>query len=340
VRAAVARGLALSGAQAVLPWVIARVERAASATERSGALEVIAALRAAPPSLLEWLQSDDSALVASAARAVLRGDPGTYRPVIEYLLDHPEPAVREAAIVAGLCWDSERAFVVCAQAALDAQAPSELALLLLSVLGGPRRHAQLVEQLSVEAARARVLFALGFSGNPALLPALVEHTRSEDALTSKLAAQAIAMITGIDLNDARFARAAAPADAAAEAAEESAALPALEDDDLEADLAPAPEDALELPDPDVIARFCADVAPQLDPRRRYLNGHAFGPESVLDALAHGPLRRRDGLALAFAIGTNGQVWLDTRRFCAEQRAQIAAAGALGVRSIASRFSRY
>ena len=337
VRIAAARGLAQGGAKHVLAWAIDRFNQPASAAERSGALEVIAALRAEPPLLLEWLQSDDAALVAAAARAAQHGDPQKYRPVIEYLLEHPAREVREAALIAGLCWESERAFGACAQAALEPAAPSELAMVLLAALGGPRQHARLAEQLQLETARKPALFALGFSGNPTLLPALLEQVRSDDALTSKLAAQAIATITGLDLKDEGFARTAPPA---AEAVEAADALPALEDDDLAADLTPAPEDALELPDAAAIARFCEQIAAQLDPRRRYLNGHVFGPEAVLDALERGPLRRRDALALLFTIGTAGQLAIDTRAFCSEQRAQIEAARARAVRSIASRFSSY
>jgi uncharacterized protein (TIGR02270 family) len=208
-------------------------------------------------------------------------------------------------------------------------------MLMLAILGGPRHHARLAEQLSVKTACKPALFALGFSGNPALLPALLQSLRSVDAQTSKLAAQAIATITGLDLKAEGFTRAAPAEDSEAQAA---AALPALEDDDLEADLVPAPEDALELPDPDAITRYCEQVASQLDPKRRYLNGHSFGPEAVLDALRRGPLRRRAALALAFRVGTHGQVAIDTNALCAQQRAQMEAAAA--VRSIASRFSGY
>lgn len=337
-RSALARGLAHSGHARALPWARDRLEHAASDAERSGALEVIAAMRAEPPPVLQWLQSDDAALVASATRAGLCADPQRHLPVMEYLLEHPARDVRETALLAALCWGSSRSFAVCERMALDESASSAPAMALYAVLGGPAQHARLAERLAQPAARNAALFALGYSGAPALLPALLEHLRSDDPLTSKLAAQAIAMITGLDLNDEAFARPAAPdATAESEAKEELEALPALEDDDLGADLAPAPEAALELPDAHAITRACEQLVPQLDPKRRFLGGRPYGPDTVLDALERGPMRRRETLALAFAIGTAGQAWIDTRAFSAEQRAQIAAARALGVRSIGSGF---
>jgi uncharacterized protein (TIGR02270 family) len=297
----------------------------------------VAARGLPPPPLLEPLQSDDPELIAAAASAARRADARTHLPVIEHLLGHPAGAVREAALVPALAWGSQRAWDACRSWALDPAAPCPLALNLYAALGGRGEHERIARLLQSAPHRAAALFALGLSGSVAQLPALLPWLRGDDPLLGKLAAQSLSMITGIDLGDEALARAGEP-EPADEDDDAASTLPELADDDLEADLVPAPETALPELDADAVERRAQEVVDRLAAEQRHLAGAPFGPAALLDALEHGPQRRRHALALALGIRGGGQLWLDTRAFTARQHADIHAARALALRSLPSPFA--
>jgi uncharacterized protein (TIGR02270 family) len=135
----------------------------------------------------------------------------------------------------------------------------------------------------------------------------------------KLAGVACAAITGLPVSAAL--RASGPA------AEPDEPVP-LAAEDLSADLLPRPEDALPLLDAGAAAAWWAEHRSRFERGRRYLNGAPWGRESVLVALAHGPMRRRHALALELAVRTRGRASVETRALTARQRAEVAAAAAM------------
>lgn len=341
VRRAAVRACALAGSPELQAWVLRALADAREPAACSALLASAAALGCAPPPLLAWLQSDDAGLVTAAALAARRADARTHLPVMEHLLGHPEPSVREAALVTALSWGSQAAWSACRSWALDPSAHSSLALSLYAALGGRGEHARIAGLLGAGAHGRQALFALGLSGNVAHVPALLQWLRAEDPLLAKLAAQSMSMITGVDLGDDAFARKDAPPEQAADAnADADAALPPLGDDDLDADLAPAPEQALPEPDAEAIERFWHDNAGRFAPEQRYLAGEPFGFEVVLRQLEHGPQRRSHPLALALAVRTAGRIWLDARAFTAEQRASLQRARTDAPRSLPSPFAGF
>jgi uncharacterized protein (TIGR02270 family) len=339
VRLAVARACALSHDAALEQWAQTRISKATNEHEIQALLELFAARGMDPPNLLEFLQSADGALVASAARAARHGEPGTYLTIMERLLEHVHVAAREPALINALTWGSKRAWNTCEKWALDANVLHPLSMTLYAALGGPTQHTRLDEQLTRGAALDSALFALGFSGNPAQVPVLLEHVRSAQVREAKLAAQAIATIIGIDLEQPDFVLPPEqpPADQGAAATSDRGQeepLPPLEED-VEIDLSPIPEDALPSPNADAIAHFWHKAAARFATERRYLAGQLHSPAAVVSYLEHCPLRRRHALALAFSIASGDRPRLATRAFSTDQVRQLAV-----LRANPPRFVRY
>jgi uncharacterized protein (TIGR02270 family) len=352
-RRAAARACALAPAEHLTAWLPRRFESATSVVARTSLLEIGARAGARLPPLIEWLQHGDPAVARAAAGAARFGDPAMHLPVLEYLLDHADEGVRDAALVAALAWDSRKAWSACAREALDEKTPHALPMALYAALGGPAEHDRLAA-LSTRPGHTRdVLFALGFSGDVRLLPLLVKHAESPVETERKLAAQAVAMITGVDLTTvARAADAPAPPAAKSPAApaaaspaaagqvpapttvaapdlEAATTLPPLEEDDLSADLVPGAESALPDPDAAALRRHCQDVAQRASPDRRLIAGAPCDPAALLRELERAPLGQRHTLALALFVRAGGAsaAWVDTRAFAKEQRARLSRAQA-------------
>jgi uncharacterized protein (TIGR02270 family) len=330
VRLAAARACGLAGGPRVSAWIANRLDADSSPQARASVFRVCARLGVRVPRLVEWLQSGDISVARAAAVAVKHADSAVYLPIVEYLLDHPDAVVRDGALVAALAWGSNAAWSKCVQWALESPPSScRLPMALSAALGGPMQHDALVAQLARQGRTRSALWALGFSGNARVIPALRAHLESEDASTRKLAAQAIAMITGLSLDTVEARKTApkvpgelAPAEQDPEAV---LSLPPLEEDDLDADLGPADEDAL--PDPDVAAvhQHCDRMLRQLAADRRLLGGKPFGLEVLISELYDAPLGRRHVLGLSLFIRSGATAWVDTRAFSAEQRRGIARA---------------
>jgi uncharacterized protein (TIGR02270 family) len=346
VRAAAVRGCAIAGGPELERWVLEGILDGRKPAEQASLLEVAALGHAELPALLEWLQSGEALVAGAAARAVRRADARRHLPVTEALLEDDDPDVREAALVAALAWSSPRATTACERLALDAGQSRRLPMALYALLGGPREHARLAEQLSRPTHRLDALFAVGYSGNADLLPLLLAQLESGHVLAAKVAAQAIATITGLDLrDDAFFAPAQVPPDAKKLARPEDdpearASLPPLEQDDLDGDVVPPPEDTLRPPNAVAIRRFCEAASGRLEPNRRYLDGRVFARDVLIDSLRHAPLARRHMLAIGLGVGTEGAVWLDTRAPTRRQVAHIAAIRATAGQPFARRFWRW
>jgi uncharacterized protein (TIGR02270 family) len=328
VRRASVRGIELAGPRArgthLEAWAIDRFHAQRSPEERAVVLP-LAAARLEPAVLLECLQSEHAELVAAAARVVARGPADGFTAAVERLLDHPREDVRRHALRAGLAWGSPHAWAECKQRAFVREPPEADSLTLYAALCAPAQHERLVE---LDASFA-LLFALGFTGNPSVLPMLLAHVGGKDELLAKVAAQSVALITGLDFQDDAYTLPEQPEDPL----EEASALPDLQDDDLDADLVPPPEAALARPNADAIGAFWEQTRGAFSPGQRYLLGRPITPASLLDALERAKMRMRHGLASALGIRTGGHAWLDTRALVCDQRARIAALRTLPLRFV-------
>lgn len=305
-----------------------RLHAAASADERCGLLEVLAARGAGHPLVIDLLGDDESATLAAALRvAPFCQGPGLVR-AIENHLDSSDPSVIEAALFAALVHESALAFDALESYAATGPVISPPLLALLAALGGPRQHAAIADRVGSAAHARAALFALGYSGNPAHAPLLLDRLRGPDETLAKIAAQSLSISFGLDLDDARFQlpprpssdlRELPPPEDDPEALE---ALPPFEGDDLDALPLPEPEDDLPAFDPDAIEREVARVSAGMQPGKRHLAGQVYSHAGLLDLLVRTPLRRRHTLAQALFIETCGSCHVDSRASVERQRHQL------------------
>ncbi|MFP2963640.1 TIGR02270 family protein [Myxococcus sp. 1LA] len=248
----------------------------------------------------------DPMVAAAGLRAASHGKLPIAPAVIQRALDSATRPLRDAAIVAGLQGGHRGAWAAC-QAAAEPNGPGgRLPLLLLAMNGDERDLKLLLERLSGEKSRPDALWALGFSGRVAAADACVEHMRHKP--TAALAGESFSAITGLSI-EADFA-------VPKEEAEEE--LAPLEDEDLDADLHPKPEDALPIPHPEKVMAWWHDLRPRLDAKQRYLAGTPLTPQALLEALMSVSMRRRHALALELALRSRGAIQVPTRRWVATQ----------------------
>lgn len=345
VRRAAARAGGLAANQNADRWVLARFGADVAPTEICGLLNYAAACRLAPPGpLFAWLQHTDATVVAAAVRAAAAADPMAHGAVFEWLLEHPDRAVRAEALFPSLLTGSPKAWVACERAALKDEAPSLTATSLYAALGGPAHHGKLAARLPENKARLACLYGLAFSGNVDLVPGLLPWLATGEPVTVKLVAQAIAAITGVDLDSPALRAGAAPPKAAPnelppadEDPEAQAALPPLEDDDLDTPPVPPPELALPDPNPAGFDTWWRESGGGFKSGVRHLGGKPLSPAAAADFLARAPLRLRHPVAQSIAIRSQGEVRLDTRAFSFVQTDELAAVKALPASRLHGKF---
>jgi uncharacterized protein (TIGR02270 family) len=309
-------------------WVASRFASRPNAPEQGSLLDLAAGLRVRLTPIVEWLQNDDAALAAAAARASVHSDPAVHRHVVDDLLEDERAPVRDAALVAALAWGTPRARSTLARLALDPKHPSGFFMALYAALGGPADHERLTDLLAQPACARHALLALGFSGNVRALGPLQRAVEGPDEGRRKLAAHAISMITGGAPAPAK-APAAPPPPAALPAAEDDpearASLPPLEDDALDADLAANAGESLPEPDVAKTREHCAEILRTRPADRRWLGGEPFTLDALVRRLAVAPLGHREVHAAALFVRSRGTAWVHTRRPVAVQRVQMAGA---------------
>lgn len=268
---------------------------------------------ATAPLCTPFLTHPEPQVAAAALRAACRARLPLEPAVLQRALDSGEPALRDAALVAGLMAGHRSAWAACQSATGSHEPGGRLPLLLLGMGGEERDVKRLLELLQDTKLHPDVLWALGFSGRVAAADVCVELMREKPV--AALAGEAFSAITGL-----RIAEQYAVPD---EEADEK--IPPLEEEDLNADLAPSPEDALPLPQPDQVAAWWQESRRHLDARQRYLSGQPFTPLALLNALVSAPMRRRHALALELALRSRGSLQVPTRAFVARQVAAWKAA---------------
>ncbi|RKG86091.1 TIGR02270 family protein [Corallococcus terminator] len=310
------RALALSPASGIFPALPALLkedtvpELLALVIEALGAQGLATAPLCAP-----FLSHPEPGVAAAALRAASSARLPLEPAVLQRALDSSAPVLRDAAILAGLLGGHRAAWTTC-QSVVGARVPGgRLPLLLLAMSGEERDVKTLLELLSDEKLRPDVLWALGFSGRITAADACVELLRHKPV--AALAGEAFSAITGLSMAE-QYAVARE---------EEDTALPPLEEEDLDADLASKPEDALPLPQPQAISEWWGEARQRMDVKHRYLSGQPFTPQALLEALLSAPMRRRHALALELALRSRGAVQMPTRAFVMHQLTALKAARA-------------
>ena len=226
-------------------------------------------------------------------------------------LDSGAPALRAAALEAGLVQGQRAVWRACQAAAEAADGMGSTARLLLALGGEEEDVARLVKLLDVPLLRRDTLWALGFSGRAVAAEACLAWL--DDPLLGGLAAEAFRAITGLKL-EGRFAR---------ERTEDDA-IPPLEED-LRTPLIPGPDDALPLAHASEVERWWGQARKGFEKGARVLGGRPFTAASLVEALETVPMRRRPPLSLELAIRTGGLHPVEPRTWVHVQRRQLAEA---------------
>ncbi len=251
--------------------------------------------------------------VAAAALRAARATPERVEArQIHALLDAPVPEVRDAAIDLGLSLGMRSALRCCQQLVAQQVRGSRRAMEWLALGGEPADLDVLLALTRVPALRAEAVWALGFSGRIAVAEAALEWMRDEDLRFARLGAEAFSAITGLELVGS-YRR---------ELTEEEAALP-LEEEDLDADLTPSPEEDLAAAHADAVAAWWADARKRFEPQTRYLRGRPFSAPVLQEALRQEPMRRRHLLAQEAAMRSRDAQRLETHASALQQGLALA-----------------
>lgn len=283
-------------------------------------LEVLVFRDEAPDSVLgRFLRHEDARLLAAALSGLRAPSRTRHHSVLSAGFTSVSPAVRGAAIEAGLRAGLREAWEACRLAVLKSQEREPLVLWAMGC--GEEEVASLVELLRAPERRADVLWALGFSGRVSAAEACLEWMT--DAKVARLAGESFCSITGLRL-------------------EGPLALPVdeLPEEELEADLTPRPENDLPIPDAEAIASWWHKSRGDFERGTRYLMGYPFQEHVLLTALERGPMRRRHVWARELAIRSKGTCQIATRALTGRQRAGLEQARALDVHLPVSPFARW
>jgi len=231
-------------------------------------------------------------------------------------LSHSSPAMRIAAIESGIRQRQRQAWDAAREVAAEGEAGSAGLLRLLAIFGKAADHRRVYDALSESGSARAAFWGLGHIGTREA----AEHCLAamQDPALARLAGEAYAAITGIDLARERLT-AKEPGDAPS--------LPPFEEEDLDADLVPHREDLWPFPDAAMCAAHWAKVGTAFAPNTRYVRGKPFGLDVLMAAIDKGPMLRRPDYALELYVRTNGACDVETRAAGFVQRRMIAAAHA-------------
>jgi uncharacterized protein (TIGR02270 family) len=252
------------------------------------------------PALERALAHEDPTVLCAALRAATFGDRPKLLAVVEACLQHRSPAVRSVALDTAMMWGSRLAWELALSTYKAPEAAN--ARLWVACLGEDRHAEALVRQLANEPVRHDTLWALGFSGRVPAVVACLALLDDEDELTRRLAGEAVAAIVGLDVGDETLWEEPVLAEPEAGAQGEE---PTGDQDDLDAELAPTPEDELPLPNAKAIRERWEQVKSAFVPGRRYVLGKPIEREGPGWALPLLSCRRVDVVAREIVARSQG-----------------------------------
>lgn len=230
---------------------------------------------------------------------------------IDYALNRLSPTAQPAAVETALLAGHPAGLDACRELAAAQIAPSNDMLILLAMLGSDADQGLVMDLLAKPNRRRHAVWSLGFAGRKDSAAACIDLLAQ--GLEVKVAAEAFAAITGLDL--------AAEGMIAPEAPEPDEPV-AFEDDDLDADLGPRPEDRLPQPEIPALIRWWSQNQTRFDRETRYIGGQPITFELLQRSLEHGPMRRRGPIASELAVRTENRYSVQTLDFTHTQKRQM------------------
>jgi uncharacterized protein (TIGR02270 family) len=306
--AAIGRALQLVPRQDALPRV-ASVLAGAAPPAQAALLDVLAHRRLDAGLRIDpFLTSADPGVRKAALRLARVFPRGATPALLERALGSKDTTERDTALATGLVVGLASAWPTCSRLVHDG-GPAWSFPALVYGLSGEAELMPLTAGLTDPLRRRAALFALGFTGRIAAAEALLPWLG--DKKDGGVAGEALSAITGVVLKSklAKPAKRWNPEEP--EAAEQET----------------GPESDLPVPEPVEVERWWAEAKRTLDRSVRLAGGRPWSGEALLDALEHGPMRRREALALDLAVRTRGQAQVTWDRASAAQWAQLAEARA-------------
>jgi hypothetical protein len=233
-------------------------------------------------------------------------------------------------------------------------------MMLVGLLGTSASHQLLYERLDADEDREGVLAALGYTGSMESVRRCIPYLESDNEREAKLAAEAIAIITGIDLEDDAFVVDESDEELEEEAWDDEAEAPENGDlknevdgvqltwvpvdtpdeneidDNLEMNMEEDPVDELPLPNPSAIRKWVDMHKDNFVEDRRYLEGKPWDVKTHVEALEQTSMRRRHPLALKLLIESGADDVIMTESFSSRQRRQLSALSPLKESNISDR----
>jgi uncharacterized protein (TIGR02270 family) len=226
-------------------------------------------------------------------------------------LRHEDPGVRSAAVESGVARGFEPAWRSAQQSARQRSPDAGPYLKMLAMLGTPDDHEIVYAALRIPALQREAIWALGHIGTARAVEACLAGM--QHAPLARACGEAYCCITGADLARDRLT-----------IVEPAPAVPAFEDDDLDADLVPSPEALWPIPDVDAVRQHWQARQSAVDATVRYLGGVPASIETRLTAVERGPMLRRPDTVLELRARTRGRYDVETRAFTQRQRQMMAA----------------
>jgi len=274
-------------------------------------LELLDLRRVEIGSLFPALRLEHRGLLTAALRASRwRASPLLPGWVQSHLADG-DARVRTAALETGLWLGLRAAWTRCPLSLEAGGDETRCALLALASSGEPQSLERVLQCLKSPSLRGEALWALGFSGRAAAVPALLEWLEGEDGA---VATESLALITGLPLEPPFVIEDAAARDRLDDALGEEAPLRGL----------PAPLSLGAVVVPEAIRQWWRERCSADSPLERSFQGQPWNSEILVSGMERLPLRRRVGFAWQFAWRSRGVCAVEPRAWSWLQREQWAA----------------
>lgn len=317
-------GGALRGIVAAIGWLperrqaawIERIERGGSPIHRLVALAAAASSRSAvlDLDLARAIEDEDSSTRARALRAVGQMKRRELLGRVSASMASGDESCRFAAACSAALLGDRRAAAPLREFTARSARYGDSAMWLAARLSTPAEAREWLKELARSpATRRRAIVGCGMVGDPVYVPALIRQMA--DAPFSRVAGEAFAAITGVDLEYE---------DLVGERPEGIETGPSEDPDDE--DVAMDPDEELPWPDITLVQRWWNENGGRFVPGRRYLCGRTIDEASCRRVLREGYQRQRIAAAYELALmnpdeplfawrapGFRQQEWLGSRR---------------------------
>jgi uncharacterized protein (TIGR02270 family) len=255
--------------------------------------------------------SKNPAAQVDAIRATRLVSSGAADEWVASALHSDDAAVRYAAVESGVSLRMAHAWDAATRFAGRRDPTAGPYLNLLGIFGAAAEHEVVFNALRIPGLQPAAIWALGHIGNVRAAEACIAGMQHEPL--ARACGEAYCWMTGADLVRDRLAVEETPGDA-----------PAFQDDDLDANLVPAPEALWPLPDPDAVRKHWLKHGSDWSATVRHVRGRPVSGDTLLDVIETGPMLRRPDLVLELRVKTRGRYDVETRAFTPRQRQMMAA----------------